>query len=103
MQLSKWRIINISEISEIILMLRSVENLQDDCTGSGSRAVLEAPQPPQAPREFSEAGFAAGRGAGDVVGGGALARRLGSALPLKKRRVEVSHVDWSLLKQWGLS
>ncbi len=57
-------------------MLRSVANLRDDCTGSGLRAVLEAPPPPPAPREFREAGLAAGRGgggAGDVARGGALA------------------------------
>ena len=84
-------------------MLRSVANLRDDCTGSGLRAVLEALPPPPAPRELREAGLAAGRGAGDVARGGALARRRGGALPLRKRRLEVSHVDWFLLKPWGPS
>ena len=83
-------------------MLRSVANLRDDCTGSGLRAVLEALPPPPAPREFREAGLEAGRGAGDVEAGrgagdiaraGALARRRGGVLPLRKRRVEVSHAD----------
>ena len=66
--------------------MRTVANLRDDCTGSGLRAVLEAPPPRSALRELREAGLVAGGGAGDVARGGALARRRDGGLPCPLRK-----------------
>ena len=97
---------DISEISEIILKWINIANLRDECTGLGLRAVLEAPPAPPPARDFREASLVTGaaeQGPGDVARVGALARRRGGALPLRKRRVEVSHSDWFMLKPWGPS
>ena len=52
-------IMDIRETIDIILNLRYVANLRVDCTGSGLRAVREAPLPP-ALAVVREAGLAAG-------------------------------------------
>ena len=53
-------IMDIREKIDIILNLRYVANLRVDCTGSGLRAVREAPPPRPALAVVREAGLAAG-------------------------------------------
>ena len=53
-------IMDIRETIDIILNLRYVANLQVDSTGSGLRAVQEAPPPRPALAVVREAGLAAG-------------------------------------------
>ena len=65
--------------------MQSVANLLVARTGSGLRAVLEAPPPRPAAVEVREACLAAGGGAGDASRGGALARRRDGALPFPLR------------------
>ena len=98
-------IIDIREIIDIILNLRNVANLRVDCTGSGLRAVLEAPPPRPALAVVRAAALAAGGGAGDATRGAAAARRRGGALPcpLRWRRVEASQSDWDSEKPCGPS
>jgi hypothetical protein len=97
-------IIDIREIIDIILNLGNVANLRVDCTGSGLRAVLEAP-PPRPLVVVRAAALAAGGGAGDATRGAAAARRRGGALPcpLRWRRVEASQSDWDSEKPCGPS
>ena len=96
-------IMDIRETIDIILNLRYVANLRVDCTGSGLRAVLEAP-PPRPLVVVRAAALAAGGGAGDAKRGAAAARRRGALpCPLRWRRVEASQSDWDSEKPCGPS